>query len=130
LPGAQLGSAAGSRTLLATGAILTGLGVAMGALGAHALRAQLPTDRYEWWRTAVDYQMWHGLAVVALGLSDRSELRLPAWAMAGGTAVFSATLYGMALGAPRWLGAITPLGGLAMIAGWAMLAWRAIAGGR
>jgi uncharacterized membrane protein YgdD (TMEM256/DUF423 family) len=52
-------------------------------------------------------------------------MQTPAWLMAAGSIVFSATLYGMALGGPRWLGAVTPLGGLAMILGWFLLAWRA-----
>ena len=69
--------------------------------------------------------MWHSLAVLPLALSRLAWARLPAWMMAGGAIVFSGTLYAMALGAPRWLGAVTPLGGLAMIAGWALLAWRA-----
>jgi uncharacterized membrane protein YgdD (TMEM256/DUF423 family) len=51
-------------------------------------------------------------------------VRLPAHLLAGGALVFSATLGLLALGAPHWVGAITPLGGVAMIAGWALLAWR------
>jgi uncharacterized membrane protein YgdD (TMEM256/DUF423 family) len=69
--------------------------------------------------------MWHALAVVGLGLSGLRWVRLPAWLLAAGSLVFSVTLYAMALGAPRWLGAFTPLGGLAMIAGWVVLAVRA-----
>jgi len=51
---------------------------------------------------------------------------LPAWLLAAGAIVFSPSLYAMALGAPRWLGAVTPLGGLAMIAGWLLLGFRAL----
>jgi uncharacterized membrane protein YgdD (TMEM256/DUF423 family) len=57
------------------------------------------------------------LAAVALGA------RGPGWLFVAGGAVFAGTLYAMALGAPRWFGAITPVGGAAMIAGWVWLAW-------
>jgi len=113
------------RQLAAAGAILGGLAVALGAFGAHALQSRIGADALGWWHTAVEYQMWHALAVLALGLSGLRWTRLPAWLFAAGSVVFSGTLYAMALGAPRWLGAVTPLGGLAMIAGWAVLAVRA-----
>jgi len=105
--------------------VLAGLGVILGAFGAHALRSRLGAEALGWWRTGVEYQMWHALTVLALGLAERAWTRLPAMLMAAGAVIFSGTLYAMALGEPRWLGAVTPLGGLAMIAGWALLAWRA-----
>ena len=114
------------RQLAAAGAILGGLAVALGAFGAHALQSRIGADALGWWHTAVEYQMWHALAVIALGLSGFRWTRVPAWLFAAGSVVFSGTLYAMALGAPRWLGAVTPLGGLAMIAGWAVLAVRAV----
>jgi uncharacterized membrane protein YgdD (TMEM256/DUF423 family) len=110
--------------LAAAGAILGGLAVLLGAFGAHALQSRIDVEALGWWHTAVEYQMWHALAVLALGLSGLRRLRLPAWLFVAGSLVFSGTLYAMALGAPRWLGAITPLGGLAMIAGWLVLAAR------
>ena len=116
----------GSRRLLAVGAALGGLGVALGAFGAHGLSARISAEALGWWHTAVEYQMWHALAVVALALSGRSWVRLPAWLFVAGVLVFSGTLYAMALGAPHWFGAITPIGGLAMISGWALLAFRAM----
>ena len=111
--------------LVAAGALLAGLAVIFGAFGAHALRTHIGPEALGWWHTGVEYQMWHGLAVLALGLSDRPWLRLPAWLMVAGAAIFSVTLYAMALGGPRWLGAVTPLGGLFMIAGWMLVCWRA-----
>jgi uncharacterized membrane protein YgdD (TMEM256/DUF423 family) len=113
------------RRLVAAGAVLTGLAVVLGAFAAHALQSRVGADALGWWHTAVEYQMWHALAVVALGLAGLRWARLPAWLFVGGTVVFSGTLYAMALGAPRLLGAITPLGGLTLIAGWAVLAIRA-----
>ena len=113
------------RRLVAVGATLGGLAVMFGAFGAHALRGQITADALGWWQTAVEYQMWHALAVFGLGLSRMPRWRLAAWLMAGGVFVFSGTLYALALGAPRWLGAVTPLGGILMICGWGLLAWRA-----
>ena len=113
------------RRLVTVGAILGGLAVALGAFGAHALQSRIGAEALGWWHTAVEYQMWHALAVLAVGLSGLRWARLPAWLFAGGSVVFCGTLYAIALGAPRWLGAITPLGGLAMIVGWVVLAIRA-----
>jgi uncharacterized membrane protein YgdD (TMEM256/DUF423 family) len=110
--------------LVAAGAILGGLAVLLGAFGAHALQSRVDVEALGWWHTAVEYQMWHALAVLPLGHSGLRRLRLPAWLFVAGSIIFSSTLYAMALGAPRWLGAITPLGGLAMIAGWLVLAAR------
>jgi len=113
------------RRLVTAGAILGGLAVVLGAFGAHALQSRIGADALGWWHTAVEYQMWHALAVVALGLSGLRWARVSAWLFVGGSVVFSGTLCAMALGAPHWLGAITPLGGLAMILGWIVLAVRA-----
>jgi len=115
-----------SRPVLAAGALLCGTAVALGAFGAHALKARLGPEALGWWQTGAQYQMGHGLALLALGASGLGRLRLTAWLLGGGAALFAATLYAMALGAPLWLGAVTPLGGLAMIAGWALLAFRAL----
>jgi uncharacterized membrane protein YgdD (TMEM256/DUF423 family) len=115
-----------TRPLLAAGAVLAGLAVALGAFGAHALKGTLSAEALGWWQTGVQYQMWHGLALIALGATGDSRLKLPAILLAAGAMLFSASLYAMALGAPHWLGAVTPLGGLMMIAGWALAAWRVI----
>ena len=118
------------RPELAAGAVLACLAVLCGAFGAHALKPYLDAEAVGWWTTAVQYQMWHALAVVAIGLSGRPWARLPGLLFILGSIIFSATLYAMALGGPRWLGAITPLGGLTLIAAWALLAWRALASRR
>jgi uncharacterized membrane protein YgdD (TMEM256/DUF423 family) len=101
------------------------LGVALGAFGAHALRRSLSAEQLAWWTTATHHLLIHALALVGVGLLQRAELRAgPAgWAFLAGMLLFSGTLFAMALGAPRWLGAITPLGGLGLLAGWALLAW-------
>jgi uncharacterized membrane protein YgdD (TMEM256/DUF423 family) len=97
------------------------LAVAAGAFGAHGASGQAA----EWLRTGGEYQLIHAVAaLVAL----RMDARGPAWAFVAGGAVFAGTLYLMALGLPRWLGAVTPLGGLMLIAGWLWLSLRAARG--
>lgn len=110
---------------MAAGAGLGALAVALGAFGAHGLQGRVDAQAMEWWHTAAHYQLVHALAVIVAGLV--AERRggvawLPPWLLGSGVCVFSGTLYAMALGAPRWLGAITPLGGLSMISGWVVLA--------
>lgn len=103
----------------------------MGAFGAHGLEGLLEgsldaSKRLAWWDTASEYQLLHGVALVAVGVSLGKGQRVaaPAWCLVLGTAIFSGTLYAMALGAPRFLGAITPVGGVALMLGWAWLAVR------
>ncbi|TPG54561.1 DUF423 domain-containing protein [Sphingomonas glacialis] len=103
-------------------AIIAGLSGALaigaGAFGAHGAGKEAA----EWLKTGAHYQLIHAVAaLVAL----RMEARGPAWLFLVGGAVFAVSLYLMALGAPRWFGAITPIGGAALIAGWLWLAWAA-----
>lgn len=113
-----------SRFALIAGALLAAAGVALGAFGAHGLKAVLPPEALGWWQTAVQYQMWHAIGLVAIGAAPVARTRGPAWMLAAGTMIFSGTLYAMALSDARWLGAVTPFGGVLMIASWAWLAWR------
>ncbi|MEM6535433.1 MAG: DUF423 domain-containing protein [Pseudomonadota bacterium] len=102
--------------------------VTLGAFGAHALGEDLSGDARGWWDTATLYLMVHAVAALAIGLSSRGGLVAHGGlALLLGAILFAATLYAMALGAPRWFGAITPIGGLGMLAGWALIAigtWR------
>ncbi len=115
-----------SRFPLFAGAVLATLGVALGAFAAHGLRAVLDQNALAWWQTAVQYQMWHAIGLIALGAARLPRTLLPALLLAAGTVIFAGTLYAMALGGPRWLGAITPIGGSLMIAGWLVFAWRVL----
>ena len=101
--------------------------VGAGAFGAHALRPFLVAQgRVEVWQTAVLYHLIHALALLAVALELRRETApLPTRRLsrasdlfAAGVALFSGSLYALALGAPSWLGPITPLGGLCFLAGW------------
>lgn len=114
-----------SRPMLVAGALLAAIGVALGAFAAHGLQGVLGPREAGWWQTAVQYQMWHAVALVALSAIPLPRLGLPALLIGIGTSIFSGTLYLMALTDARWLGAITPIGGTFMIAGWLLLAWRA-----
>ena len=96
--------------------------VLLGAFGAHALRTVLDARNFELWHTAVDYHVWHALALVlAVGLGRGRSGRLAVRAFASGIVLFSGSLYALALGAPRWVGIITPFGGLALVCGWIAL---------
>ena len=110
------------------GALLAATGIACGAFGAHALQGALGPVRLGWWQTAVQYQMWNAVALVALAALPLPRLGWPAALLALGTTIFSVTLYVMAITDLRWLGAITPIGGLLMIAAWLLIAWRALPG--
>ncbi|WP_129794224.1 DUF423 domain-containing protein [Sphingosinicella sp. CPCC 101087] len=114
------------RLIVAAGALLGGSAVTLGAFGAHALEGAFTPEQAGWWEMAVHYQMWHALGLLFVGALPLARMRLPAWCLGLGAAIFSGTLYLMALGLPRWLGAVTPLGGALMIAGWMILAWSAL----
>jgi uncharacterized membrane protein YgdD (TMEM256/DUF423 family) len=100
--------------------ILGTTAVALGAFGAHGLKERLSAipEAAGWWQTATFYLLTHAVAVGALRASPSGRC----WAL--GAAIFSGTLYALALGAPRWLGAVTPVGGGLLLAGWVLLAWR------
>ena len=113
-----------NRTIGITAAAFGATAVMLGAFGAHALRARIDDAALQTWHTAVEYQFWHTLALLALAAfpvpSPRSA-RLSALAFSVGIVLFSGSLYALALGAPRWTGTITPFGGAALIAGWVLL---------
>ena len=110
----------------AIGAVIGALGVAAGAFGAHALEARLAPDRLELFELAARYQMIHALALLATGLAaDRwpsALINSAGWSFVVGVLIFCGTIYALAFGAPRILGAVTPIGGLSLIVGWVLLA--------
>jgi len=108
---------------LVTAGLLGALAIALGAFGAHGLKARLALvpEAVGWWETATFYLLTHAVAIGAIAGRSLWPARL--WAL--GATIFAATLYAMSLGAPRWFGAITPIGGSLLIAGWVVLAWTA-----
>ena len=119
------------RTFLLIGAVAAFLGVALGAFGAHALRARLSPQSLEVFETGVRYQMYHALALLIVAIAlvrlDGWIVRTAGWLFTAGIVLFSGSLYLVALSGVRTFGAITPIGGVAFLAGWALLAWAAIA---
>ena len=116
-----------ARLILQLGALLGALGVGIGAFGAHGLRKMLEASgRFETFETAVRYQFYHALALLAVGilLHIRPELRslgTVAWLWLGGVVVFSGSLYVLCLTGITKLGAVTPICGVLFIAGWIVL---------
>ena len=110
-----------SVTLFRIAAALCFVAVALGAFGAHALKATLQsTGMLEVWNKAVLYHFLHAIALVALALNGAGN-RAAYFLLVAGILLFSGSLYAMALTNIRWLGAITPIGGLCFLAGWAWL---------
>jgi len=110
------------------GALISALSVVAGAFGAHALAEKLDPKALALWETASRYAMYGGIALVQVGLYARSGGKLAGagYCLLIGTAIFSGTVFALALGGPRILGAITPIGGSLMIVGLALFAWAAL----
>ena len=116
---------------LFVGLLMCAASVGAGAFGAHGLRAALDAEHLALWETAARYLMYGGVVVALLGLAGRGsnvDLRLAGWLLFAGTLVFSGTVAVIAVGGPRWLGAITPVGGTLLIVGILLFAWRMLAG--
>ncbi|HSK41799.1 MAG TPA: DUF423 domain-containing protein [Arenibaculum sp.] len=112
-------------TWLAVAAVNAALAVAAGAFGAHGLQSA-GEQAAGWMRTGSQYHMWHALALIAGTLVARDMPRgtftvaanIAAVAWMAGIVLFCGALYGLALGAPRWLAMVAPLGGTAFLVGW------------
>jgi len=121
---------AAQRFYLRASGVTGGLAVAVGAFGAHGLKSVLSEDMLAIYETGVRYHFYHALALLAVALAP-AELwqgKSMLWAsrlLLAGIAIFSGSLYALAITETRWLGAITPIGGAAMIAGWICIAFAA-----
>ncbi|WP_339644198.1 DUF423 domain-containing protein [uncultured Porticoccus sp.] len=114
--------------LLAVFAAMSGfLAVALGAFGAHGLRGSVSSEMLVVWQTAVLYQMFHALALLALVVAAmRQPLRLldvAGWLMVAGTLLFSGSLYALVITGFTALGMVTPFGGLLFMASWVVLSF-------
>jgi len=120
-----------AKLFLTLGAVLLAVAVALGAFGAHALKARLSTELLAVYHTAVQYHFYHALGLLIVGLI---AMQLPAsglvraagWLMLAGIVLFSGSLYLLTASGMRWLGAITPFGGMAFIGAWLLLALAAV----
>lgn len=108
------------------------LGVLLGAFGAHGLKSFVEpladaADRMRWWETGARYHLVHALALGLVAIVAHHVPRLLPKVSAGlfvaGIAIFSGSLYAMAISGVRGLGALTPLGGLFQLGGWLALLW-------
>ena len=120
-----------ARKTLAIAGALIALATALGAFGAHALKAHLSADKLSVYETAVRYHFIHALGLLAIGvllrIVDGELLRWSAALVLAGIVLFSGSLYLLTFGAPRFVGIVTPVGGLALLAGWILFAttmWR------
>jgi uncharacterized membrane protein YgdD (TMEM256/DUF423 family) len=118
-----------SRLWFVLGAGLAFLAVAGGAFGAHSLKAILTPDMLAVFETGVRYQMYHALALLAVGWAahqyPQASFHMAGWLFTAGILFFSGSLYVLALSGVRWLGALTPVGGVLFLAGWAVFGWQA-----
>ena len=114
---------------LGIAALNLAIAVMVGAFGAHGLKKIASEQQLTWWQTATDYFFYHALGLVLLGIIAKTlpqiAIKGSFWCIQIGIILFCGSLYVMALGLPRGLGAITPIGGLFMIIGWLLLAWQA-----
>ncbi|PJK16798.1 hypothetical protein CQS04_06495 [Chryseomicrobium excrementi] len=116
------------KLFLIAGAINGFLSVALGAFGAHALKERLSEKYLAIWETAVQYQMFHAVALIAIAilmhpnlLGASGALSTAGYAILIGIIIFSGSLFALALSGVGILGAITPIGGVAFLVGWVML---------
>ena len=112
------------------GALLGAVSVMAGAFGAHGLASRLDARSLELWETAARYLIYGAFALILVGLLGRQGavrgVAGAGWCLLLGSLVFSGTVGALALGGPRWLGAVTPLGGTLLIAGFLLFAWAAL----
>jgi uncharacterized membrane protein YgdD (TMEM256/DUF423 family) len=109
------------------GAGVLGAAVGLGAMAAHMLKPILTEAQAANWQTGVQYQILHGLALLAIGLSKLSgrNVRIAVWLFCIGLVVFSGGLYVNSLTGIKALGRVIPIGGMAWIIGWFLLAFAA-----
>lgn len=123
-----------AKVFLILGAVSAFMAIALGAFGAHALKARLATDLLAIFHTAAQYHFWHALGLLIVGIlalrfPDLALIKWSGWLMVAGTVVFSGSLYVLSLTGLRILGAFAPLGGVAFLAAWVLLGlgiWKAL----
>lgn len=121
------------RMLVMIGSINMLLSVALGAFGAHGLKARLPADMMAVYQTGVQYHMIHALgillvAALSLKLGESSLVSWSGWLLFIGIILFSGSLYVLSVSGIKILGAITPFGGVSFLIGWLLLAYAAMKG--
>jgi uncharacterized membrane protein YgdD (TMEM256/DUF423 family) len=117
------------RLFFALGALSGFVAVALGAFASHGLKSRLAPDLLATFEIGVRYQMYHALALLAVGWAQTrwpgAAVTASGWLFIAGTLLFSGSLCVLGLTGQKWLGAVAPAGGLAFLAGWLCLAWGA-----
>jgi hypothetical protein len=112
--------------VLGIAGVLMAIGIVVGALAAHALQKVLEPRQLESLHTAVNYQLFNALGLLAIGILMRGDdlpaLKTVAALLIAGIVCFSGGIYIMLAGAPKFLGLVTPVGGVLLIAAWAWFA--------
>ena len=110
------------------GAVNAFIAVAFGAFGAHALKERLSEKYLAIWETAVQYQMYHAIGLIVIGIlmhsniiGNVSQLSWAGYLMLAGIVIFSGSLYVLSLSGIGILGAITPIGGIAFLSAWVLV---------
>ena len=115
------------RVFFTFGCALGLTGVALGAFGAHALKARLAPETLATFEVGVRYQLIHALALLAVAWActrwPGRRVHVSGWLFIAGTLLFSGSLYALSLTGVRALGVVTPAGGVALLAGWLCLLW-------
>src|SRR5262245_37978733 len=113
------------RLFFTLGCALGFTGVALGAFGAHALKARLSPEQLATFEVGVRYQLIHALALLAVAWActrwPGNTARASGWLFVTGTLLFSGSLYALTLSGVRGLGIVTPIGGVALLLGWLCL---------
>jgi uncharacterized membrane protein YgdD (TMEM256/DUF423 family) len=115
------------KSLLITGSIFMALAVAFGAFGAHIVQDTLTADRFEVYKTAVEYHFYHAIGLLILGsvsmqFEESKWLKWSGYCLLAGILIFSGSLYILTLTDTGWLGMVTPIGGFAFMLGWGLFA--------
>lgn len=116
---------------LRIGGLFGALAVALGAFGAHVVKPILDPQLYENYQTAVQYHMYHTLALIGVAIlsqrfPQRKLLSWSGWLFIVGIIIFSGSLYVLSLSGLRFLGAITPIGGVAFVVAWCLMAFSVV----
>jgi uncharacterized membrane protein YgdD (TMEM256/DUF423 family) len=119
------------KTFVFLGALNAFLAVALGAFGAHGLEGKIPDRYFEIWKTAVQYQMFHALGLLVVGLllgkfPQAGLFSAAGWIMFIGIVLFSGSLYVLSVTQIKPLGAITPFGGVAFLIAWVLIGYAAM----
>ena len=120
-----------ARRCVLAAAVALAAAVVLGAFGGHVVKSQLAPESLAVYQTAVQYQFWHSLGLLGVGIlmaqwPTARALAWTAWLLIAGVFFFCGSLYALALTGTSWVGVLTPLGGAAFIAAWLVLAWVAL----